>query len=539
MLRAAFTMKHIQSLLPSLLAVVLLCHCGAPQPPQCRRVPKASRVPAPTLLATAGDSWRTLADPARRSQWPTATASYNAAIAKLFDQVRCGSGTWDERTAAVGTRVAPADADTFDPAVMDALFPASAVGTGKLHTRQTTAGLGLALAGWKKTTPLGIERPPFLPPTGIPYLATATLDFSRPAAPAWKIHKRWDVEGTRIGGLNHTLAADWTAPNAFYWEMCDLDGLGLGNILLPDRFTEEIGLYFLQPYDPEKIPLVLVHGLVSSPGAFKHTLNTLAPEPWFRQNYQVWLFNYPTGSPWPYSAAKFRGMLGRAVAYAHTQGHTRNLNRMLIIGHSMGGVVAHSSIVDPGNALYQARYSVPIERLRVSAARRQLLREELLYRPLKEPKRVIFLATPHRGSPLADLRLAAWFSRLIRLPKTLTIELLDDTLQVVSQISGGPAKPGTSIGTLSPADPVNRTLAALPLPAGVSCHSVIGDRGRGNTPNSSDGVVPYWSSHLGPVASEKIVPSRHNVQDHAATNAEIRRILLLHLGKTAKRPLDD
>jgi len=277
--------------------------------------------------------------------------------------------------------------------------------------------------------------------------------------------------------------------------------------------------------------VVLVHGLVSSPDAFKHTINELAPDPWFRQHYQIWLFNYPTGNPWPYSAAKFRAMMAKACAYARTKGHTRNLEKMVVIGHSMGGVITHASIVDPGTTLYQARYRQPINELQTTQARRELIREELLYKPLREPKRVVFLATPHRGSPMADMRLAAWFSRLIRLPKTLTIELLDDTLQTVSHLSGGPANPGTSIGTLSPASPVNRVLASLPLPPGVTCHSVIGDRGHGNAPNSSDGVVPYWSSHIEPVASEKIVPAWHSVQDNAQTTAEIRRILLLHLEK--------
>ena len=79
--------------------------------------------------------------------------------------------------------------------------------------------------------------------------------------------------------------------------MCELDDLKIQNVILPDRYMEETGIYFVQPYDPDKIPLVFVHGLVSSPDAFKNMINELAPEPWFRQNYQIWLYNYPTGNP--------------------------------------------------------------------------------------------------------------------------------------------------------------------------------------------------------------------------------------------------
>jgi hypothetical protein len=47
--------------------------------------------------------------------------------------------------------------------------------------------------------------------------------------------------------------------------------------------------------------------------------------------------------------------------------------------------------------------------------------------------------------------------------------------------------PPTSINGLSPRSPVLRGLDTLNI--GAPYHSVIGDRGRGDTPNSSDGVV--------------------------------------------------
>jgi DNA repair exonuclease SbcCD ATPase subunit len=88
----------------------------------------------------------------------------------------------------------------------------------------------------------------------------------------------------------------------------------------------------------------------------------------------------------------------------------------------------------------------------------------------------------------------------------------------------------TSIGSLSPNNPANLALNKLPLPRGVTFHSIIGDRGKGDTPNSSDGIVPYWSSHVTPIASEKIVSSNHGVPDNADAAVELKRILKLHLG---------
>jgi hypothetical protein len=211
---------------------------------------------------------------------------------------------------------------------------------------------------------------------------------------------------------------------------------------------------------------------------------------------------------------------------------------MVVVGHSMGGVITHASVVNPGTAFYDAQFSKPLDQLRVSADGRKVIQDTLLYQPLREPKRVVFMATPHRGSPMADFRPAVWISRLIRLPKTLTVELLDNTLNAVGDIAQGEPPDSlfaTSIGTLSPANKATRILGTLPLPATVIFHSVIGDRGKGNAPDSSDGVVPYWSSRISPVASEKIVPSGHGVQDHAAANEELKRILLLHVGADAKR----
>ena len=531
-------MKNFNPRFLPLLAVVLLCHCGAPQLPQCAHVPSSSRVPAPTLLTEARSSWKILANPARKRDWPAATESYNAALAKLFDQLRCGPGDWPTRAATLGTAIAPPAAQNIDPATLDGLFPASVVNTKILTQRMITAGVGLPLVGWKKTTPVGHSRAPFTLPTGLPYLATATLDFSRAGQPVWHLNKRWYQEETQVGNTSHPLAADWSAPNACFWAMSELDNLALQNVILPDRLSEETGFYFLEPYDPEKIPLVLVHGLVSSPAAFKETINSLIPDPWFRQHYQIWLYNYPTGNPWTYSASRFREKMHEVCAYARSKGDSRNLDRMVVVGHSMGGVITHASIVNPGTAFYDAQFSKPLDQLHVSADGRKVIRDTLLYQPLQEPKRVVFMATPHRGSPMADFRFAVWISRLIRLPKTLTVELLDNTLNAVGDIAQGEPPDSlfaTSIGTLSPANKATRILNTLPLPANVTIHSIIGDRGKGNSPNSSDGVVPYWSSHVSPVASETVVPSGHGVQDNAAANAELKRILLLHVGADASR----
>ncbi len=525
-------MNTLYRYLAILLAAVLLCHCGVPHPPQCRSVPRSSRIPAAALLEEARKNWQILANSSRQSDWPKAQGTYNTAVAKLFDQLRCGPDGWDTRAAALGTRISAPDAKQVDLSQLDALFPASQVNCKVVRNHRSTAGVGVPLVGWKATSPVGQQRAKFQLPNGLPYNITATLAFESNGTPVWHFDKRWINEQVRIGGSSHTLAADWTAPNAFYWQMCDLDDLKIQNVILPDRFMEESGVYFVTPYDPKKIPIVFVHGLVSSPDAFKNMINELAPEPWFRERYQIWLYNYPTGNPWSFSAMKFRELMREACNYARSKGDSANLNRMVIVAHSMGGLLSRSSITEPGTVFYDSTYNKPPDQLKVSAETRKLIRDTALYQPLTEPERVVFLAVPHRGSPVANIGPAVWISKLIRLPKTLTVELLDSTLEAMGDLVQGedptPQLP-TSITSLSPNNRDTRALDKLALPRKVTFHSVIGDRGKNNTPASSDGVVPYWSSHITPVASEKIVPCNHGVPDNSEAAEELKRILKLHL----------
>lgn len=519
-----------------IFAAASLCHCGVPRVPECRSVPRASRLPAPSLIAEARKDWATLGNPGRRHEWPAARARYNAAVAKLFDQLRCGPDGWDRRAAAIGTRIGNSAERDTNLTHIEALFPASSVNCKVVRTHRTTDGVGVPLVGWKATSPVGQKRDKYLLPNGLPYNLTTTLSFDEGGLPVWHFDKRWVREEVAIGRLSHPLAADWTAPNSFYWQMCDLDDLKIQNVILPDRYMEESGIYFITPYDPEKIPIVFVHGLVSSPDAFKNMINELAPEPWFRERYQIWLYNYPTGNPWFFSAMKFRELMREACTFARSKGHDRNLNRMVIVSHSMGGLITRASVTDPKSVMYDAHFSKPVDQLKVSNQTREFIRESTLYQPLAEPERVVFLAVPHRGSPMANLRISTWISRLIRLPKTLTVELLDATLETVGDVIQGDdpeTQIPTSINSLSPGNRANLALNKLALPGDITFHSVIGDRGNCDTPDSSDGIVPYWSSHVTPAASEKIVPCNHSVPDNLEAAEELKRILKLHLGPAA------
>ena len=511
------------------LAVVMLTQCGAPTPPQCTSIPRSSRQPAPELIAEARAAWNILENSGRQSEWPAAQFRYNLAVGKLFDQLRCPSRPWAEAAAAMGTRLAPREPKDARLDAIQVMFPSHSVSTKSLGQRQVTPGLGLPIVGWcDQSKEGGAKRDLFAPPTGQPFNVTALLRFDRGEVPSWQFTAPLQKSETTLGGRTVKLAADWSAGHSFYWSMCLLDDLTVQNVLLPERFQEETGLYFGQPYDPDRIPVVFVHGVNSSPGTFKHMVNELAGQEWFRKKYQVWYFNYPTGNPWIVTSAAFRAFMSQAKVYAKSHGDHGNIDKTVIVAHSMGGLVTRSSVCDPKQSFYNAYFKVPYEQLKLDTRGRQVIQNGLLYKPVDYPDRVILMAVPHRGSPLAERYIFSWLSNLIKLPKRLTVDLVDITLRNTGAVLlTDPNRLPTAIDTLTPNDPSIRALQELSFPKHIHLNSIIGDLGRHNSPNSTDGIVPYWSSHLDGVESEKIVPSSHSITSNPDAIQEVERILQL------------
>lgn len=509
------------------IAVVMLTQCGAPTPPQCTSVPRSSRKPAPQLIAEASAAWSILSSPGRRSEWPMAQANYNIAVGKLFDQLRCPARPWDEAAASLGTRVLPPGEDDTPLKAIQVMFPAHIVNTSALGERKVTPGLGLPVVGWCDQSREGVARQLFAPPTGQNFNVTALLRFDRGSVPAWQFTAPLKKAETELGGRSVKLASDWSAGHAFYWQMCLLDDLTVQNVLLPERFQEETGLYFAQAYDPDRIPVVFVHGVNSSPGTFKAMINQLAGEEWFRKKYQVWIFNYPTGNAWIVTSASFRMFMQKAKEFAQAHGDKGNINKTVIVAHSMGGLVTRSAISDPKLFYYNAYFKVPFNQLNLDARGKALINNGLLFKPIDFPNRVIFLGVPHQGSPMAARYIFSWLSNLIKLPKRLTVDLVD----IAMRNTGALLLPSidhlpTGIDTLRPTDPSIEALNKTTIPSRIHLHSIIGSFGH----DDSDGIVPHSSSRIKGVESETYIHSSHMMTDNPEAILEVERILRLHAG---------
>jgi hypothetical protein len=190
--------------------------------------------------------------------------------------------------------------------------------------------------------------------------------------------------------------------------------------------------------------------------------------------------------------------------------------------------------VDTGRVLWDEAFPQNADALYAKIPDDNLLKQTLVFNADPDVKRIVFICVPHRGSGLAVGTVGALGASLIRVPKNVALTIktaLGDSLEKVTGVKG--LRLPTSISGLSPRSPVLIGLDKLPIKA--PHHSIIGDRGRGDSPNGSDGVVPYQSAHLDSAQSEKIIPYGHGGYQSAEAIEELLRILRLHLGLKPER----
>ena len=333
-------------------------------------------------------------------------------------------------------------------------------------------------------------------------------------------------------GKKQPLAADFSVP----WAAALSRTGKLNQSRILDMLTHtpkhEPQLYLMEPYDPNKEPLIMIHGLLSTPLAWAEMSNELWADDTIRQRYQIWHYLYNTSAPALYSARILRTQLHELRTKIDPSGHDLASHRATLLTHSMGGLVGKALVVKPGDAFWKAAFTVPHESLKLSPSDRAMLQDAFEWQPDPAVHRVIFVAVPHRGSQFADNtlgRIGHWITAPPQ-PFQLFYQRISKANPHVFTPAYDELGRGEldSIDSLSPHQPTLHILAALPFAQGVTAHSIIGDRGKqGPLELSSDGVVPYTSSHIEAAASEKIVHAGHGAFRHPDALAEIQRILKL------------
>lgn len=414
---------------------------------------------------------------------------------------------------------------------------------GEHHYR--TIGLGAAAIGHRNPSPERKIANPLMPPHGVNIPVNAIIDFPRPGEARLTMSNLLKTDRTRITGNTRPLAANYSA--AIAANMDDQSSLlGLAIALNPKKYGQHTGLFAIGPFDPDKIPVIFIHGLISQPSTWTTPSNYLLADRTIRENYQFFYYFYPTGATPLISGVKLRTELLNFYN-SHDPQAQKNLRRTVLIGHSMGGLLSSVQSRNFDQALWQKIFQTsPSDRSTPQATAThqktsdpKSIRAQVapLFNPPSLPsvERTIFVATPHRGSELAGNWIGRIGSSLIRIPQSILTLQLNVTAQEMTAFgrnlinSSGPAN---SISRLKPNSQSLELLNAQPFNPRVRYHSIIGDRGRNNSPDSSDGVVPYWSSHLEGASSEAIVPGYHEAHRTKEAHQEMARILHLHLKET-------
>lgn len=336
------------------------------------------------------------------------------------------------------------------------------------------------------------------------------------------------TEHVQFAGHRLPLAADFTVPLAVMLANENPKKMELLRLLRPEKYAETARIARLQPYDPNKAIVLVIHGLKDAPATWAPMINRLRADEQIRRNYQFWFYNYPSGYPYPYSAAILRHELDAV------QKRFPRRKKMVVIGHSMGGCISRLLITDTGNRLWIDLFGKPPSEVPLSPASRKLFTDALIFRHRPEIGRVVFIAAPLRGSDMASNWPGRIGSMLVRSPAILLSAGADALKVATFQADDLRLKRiPNSVDTLAPNNRFVKAINTIPVTPGIPHHVISGDQGKGGNPDKtrpmrSDGVVPYWSSRMDSAESELVVPSDHSVHQNPQAIAEVNRILKLH-----------
>ncbi|HKR33481.1 MAG TPA: alpha/beta fold hydrolase [Steroidobacteraceae bacterium] len=405
------------------------------------------------------------------------------------------------------------------------LLPASRLAFDGIRNTYRRDGFGAAFVAVAAPpdsagAPVTLNEPLFLAVTVVLRFPGASLDEVLHAHEALlDVYDPYRYETAELGGRIVPLTANFTAPYAL-WLARSQFRREAGRALFSNAAAlSQPRIYQMQPYDPQRSTIVMIHGLASSPEGWVNLVNEIMGDEALRRRYQVWQVFYPTNLPIPENVRNIRAALLNALHPG---------DRVTLIGHSMGGVISRLLVVDSRDGLWQTFFDRPVD----PAQRQRLavLEPYLTLAPLPQVDSAIFLASPHRGSPMAHAWIGRAAARLVHLPASAlqTLSSLADAIssELPLQASALRHRQMSSVAYLSDEDRYLRATSTLPIATNVTYHSIIGRIDpRVELAQSSDGVVPYASAHLDGAASEQIVTSGHSVQEAAAAILAIRAIL--------------
>jgi pimeloyl-ACP methyl ester carboxylesterase len=420
-----------------------------------------------------------------------------------------------------------------------------AVGLANEHR---TYGLGVPLIATRAATPDGADAAHNFYPRQASFAATAFFRFEGSLADLGtqrcgrlELYNPLTTQVVQTAGQVVPLETDLTTPLAYFLANSNLgDITDIVGFVRGDDIRAQTGIRMLAPYQPGKIPVVLVHGLLSSPLTWAPVMNDLQADPSLSERFQFWYYYYPTGAPYLASAAELRRDLELLRAEVDPRHEDPALDDMVFVGHSMGGLISKLMTVDSGDDFWHLVSEEPIDKLNLQKAARVDLEQTFYFQRESCVKRCIFIGTPHHGSKLSPSPLGRLAVHLVSMPHdlmTASQDLIKDNPNLGTLLRTRPLP--TSVDLLAPNAPALVLMSARPRPERVHYHTIAGVISTattnverwiaGDSRDPGDGVVPYKSAHIDNADSELLVPADHfHVHHHPTAIQEVRRILLEH-----------
>jgi pimeloyl-ACP methyl ester carboxylesterase len=415
-----------------------------------------------------------------------------------------------------------------------------------LPNRHRTHGLGVPLIAIRKDGSDPAEREKFYP-RGLSFPVTAFLRWERNSDYTNKdgekitkcvleLHDPVARTEILVEGKPTPLESDISTPLAYFLNNPTLQKLDYYGFFRPDKAEQVSGLYMIQPYQPGKIPVLMVHGLLSSPMTWMEALNDLRSMPEIRDRYQFWFYLYPTGGSFWESAADLREELAETRNIFDPNHEQPELDQMVVVGHSMGGLIARLTSLDSGDRFWNTVSDTPIDQVDASPAVRQLLSRAYFFKPVPEVRRVVTIASPHRGSGEETPIYRNLLRGVVTLPERTTSvgrELLESEKRFFR--NNGRAVPITSLDALAPTSPLIPVMAEAPNSQSVSYHNIFAVEPRKFSDcagtSEGDGIVTVASARRDDFDSQISIAATHTTAHrHPLAILELRRILLEHLG---------
>ncbi|MFK7820407.1 MAG: esterase/lipase family protein [Planctomycetaceae bacterium] len=347
-----------------------------------------------------------------------------------------------------------------------------------------------------------------------------------------EFHNPYESQCIDVHGLTVPLHTDITTPLAWFLDRPKFRYLDTWGLIRPSAIKPYSGLYMLQPYQQGKIPVLMVHGIWSSPMTWMPMMNDLMARPEIRDRYQFWLYLYPSGEPFWFAAADLRDELTQARNIFDPGRQDPQQDKMVVVGHSMGGLISRMLTQNSGDRFWSSVSRTPFSQTRLDPQTRQQLQRVYYFQPHPSVGRVVTIASPFGGSSYAN-RFTRWLARsFISLPG----RTLDTMSQVFRTGSITGIRTSTSVDGLAPDSPILRAIEGSPLNSSVAYHNIVAIKDEASS-EPGDGVVTFDSAARVDVRSQLVVPAHHsNVQRHPQTVHEVFRILMRHLQETGTVP---